>query len=138
MRQGSKRRWVFIYPCVFASILYFYRRIESVRNYPVAYSSALVTVIFGFLVIAASYIVERQDIDISIDLSQLRSKFVGMLVLVVFYLAHIFIVSIGGYWRKLLEDFDGERAAFKLGAHLLTVIVTGVSVSWMIYENSLA
>ena len=119
---------------MFASLLSFYRRFESVKNYPVAYASAVITVILSTLLIALSYFAVRKGIDIGVDLTWSRTMSIGLPVSIAFYLSHAVLVSKNDYWRKLLVDFDSESSTFRLWASLSTIVAVGGSMFWMLFE----
>lgn len=121
---------------VLACIMAFYRdRFEDTREYPVAYSSAVVVFWLGFLVIAVKgalmrmgMLSPRRELALTFDLDDV----LFLVALLVLFLAMVTYYTIKHRWRRVLDEYDDlpdkSRATFRISslAALVGVLVWAV------------
>ena len=128
-----------LYYMLFSSIMAFYRdTFKETRGFPVAYASAVVTVIFGFIWIAFSNLLIRNDIWpdawINIPDFSVNNKTGAFGVLVVFYLCHCIYFVRKEKWKSILAEFDELNASHRRFTYVCLVALSISSVFWMATE----
>jgi hypothetical protein len=115
----------------------FYRRWKSVRKYPVAYASlALVAWLIVFATALDFYFVRTNVFETSKNYlpDWLNSTPHVLLAVSVIYLGNVALVSINGYWRKLLDDFDNLTRRHRMMGNVLTATIFGGTLIWFLIE----
>jgi hypothetical protein len=100
-----------LYYMLFSSIMAIYRdTFKETRDFPVAYASAIVTVIFGFIWIAFSYLLIRTEIWpdawINFPIFVFHNRIGAFVVLIIFYLCHCIYFLRKEKWKSILVEFD--------------------------------
>ena len=131
------------YSMFFSSIMAIYRdNFEETRKFPVAYASAVVTVILSFIWIALSYFLIRTQIWphgwISFPNYLLFTKLEAFVALVVFYLCHCIYFARKERWKLALIKFDALNPNHRRTTFLILTLVSVCSVAWMISELEMA
>lgn len=132
-----------IYRLHFSCLLAIYRdNFEETRDFPVAYASAVVTMILSFVWIAFSYLLVRTNVwpDSWIDFPGfVSSNRVGaFVVLVLFYLSHCIYFVRRGRWKLVLAEFDGLNANQRRFTYISLAVISVSSITWMVVENILS
>lgn len=128
-----------LYYTFFSSIMAIYRdTFKETRDFPVAYASAVVTVIFGFFWIAFSYLLVRIEVwpNTWIDFPNfvLHNKMGAFVVLIIFYVCHCIYFVRKDRWKAILVEFDELTANQRLFSYVYLLVLSTSSVLWMVTE----
>jgi hypothetical protein len=123
-----------------ASVMSFYRdNFEQTREFPVAYASANVAVVLGSNLISMSKMVMRFEYVSPIwswlpriVLDHLLATFVFILI---FYIAHSFILIRNNTWRFMIRDFESLNRRERNFYRLSSLIILVASLSWIVVES---